>query len=63
MADAVTEVMRVCGNRNKRGNQANPVPGCVPSPRVQRQTFYCMLVKAWQAAVVATGTLPERPGL
>ncbi len=37
--------------------------GCVPSPRVQRQTCYCMLVKAWQAARVDTGTLPASPGL
>src|ERR1700687_1425718 len=48
----------------KKGTERTRFPiGCVPSPRVQRQTCYCMLVKAWQAARVVTGTLPARPGL
>jgi hypothetical protein len=38
----------------------------IPSPRYFAKHFcnaYCMMPKAWQAAVVTTGVLPDAPGL
>ena len=55
---------RIGDQHKKKGTERTRFPiGCVPSPRVQRQTCYCILVKAWQAASVATGRLPAAPGL
>jgi hypothetical protein len=37
----------------------------IPSPRYFAKHFcnaYCMMPKAWQAAVVTTGVLPDAPG-